>query len=106
MLAVAKGVLLGSKPLTRVGMTEDVGSERRRQIAEDIVEPLVHRPQVIRSASLILGYAGVYSSFLMYTYRAAEKFQLDPRDILVELGMRGMVGGQKDMITNVAYHLA
>jgi 4-hydroxy 2-oxovalerate aldolase len=75
-------------------------------VAEDIVEPFMHRPQVIRSASLILGYAGVYSSFLLHTYRAAEKFQLDPRDILVELGRRGMVGGQEDMIIDVAYYLA
>ncbi|NLC07727.1 MAG: 4-hydroxy-2-oxovalerate aldolase, partial [Syntrophomonadaceae bacterium] len=43
---------------------------------------------------LMLGYSGVYSSFLLHTYRAAEKFTLDPRDILVELGRRRMVGGQ------------
>jgi 4-hydroxy-2-oxovalerate aldolase len=75
-------------------------------VAEDIIEPLMHRPQVIRNASLILGYAGVYSSFLLHTYHAAEKFHLDPRDILLELGRRAMVGGQEDMIIDAAYDLA
>ena len=54
----------------------------------------------------MLGYAGVYSSFLLHAYRAAEKFGLDPRDILVELGRRKMVGGQEDMIIDVAFQLA
>jgi 4-hydroxy 2-oxovalerate aldolase len=53
----------------------------------------------------MLGYAGVYSSFLLHTRRAAEKFGLSPRDILVELGKRRMVGGQEDMIVDVAYQL-
>ena len=70
------------------------------------VEPIMQRPQVINTASLMLGYAGVYSSFLLHTYRAAEKFHLNPRDILVELGKRKMVGGQEDMIIDVAYALA
>jgi len=75
-------------------------------VAEDIVEPMMHRPQVIRNASLIQGYAGVYSSFLLHTYRAAEKYRLNPRDILVELGRRQMVGGQEDMILDVAYEMS
>lgn len=75
-------------------------------VAEDIVEPVMHRPQAVRNVPLMLGYAGVYSSFLLHTYRAAEKFKLDPRDILVELGRRRMVGGQEDMIVDVAYQLA
>lgn len=75
-------------------------------IAEDVVEPLMQRPQVIRNAPLMLGYAGVYSSFLLHVYRAAERFQLDPRDILVEIGKRGMVGGQEDKIVEIAYLLS
>jgi 4-hydroxy 2-oxovalerate aldolase len=75
-------------------------------VAEDVVEPVMHRPQVIRTDSLMLGYAGVYSSFLLHTRRAAEKFGLTPRDILVELGKRRMVGGQEDMIVDVAYELS
>jgi 4-hydroxy 2-oxovalerate aldolase len=57
-------------------------------------------------ATLMLGYAGVYSSFLLHTARAAERFHVDPRDILVELGRRRIVGGQEDMIIDVAYELS
>lgn len=77
-----------------------------QDVAEDIVEPIMQRPQVIKTAPLMLGYAGVYSSFLLHTYKAAEKFNLNPRDILVELGKRRMVGGQEDMIVDVAYQLS
>jgi 4-hydroxy 2-oxovalerate aldolase len=75
-------------------------------LAENAVEPLMQRPQVIGTGPLMLGYAGVYSSFLLHVYRAGEKFGLEPRDILVELGRRGMVGGQEDMIIDVAYQLS
>ncbi|MFZ7133270.1 MAG: 4-hydroxy-2-oxovalerate aldolase [Eubacteriales bacterium] len=75
-------------------------------LAEEVVEPIMRRPQVIKSASLMLGYAGVYSSFLLHTYNAASKYNLNPRDILVELGKRKMVGGQEDMIVDVAYLLS
>jgi 4-hydroxy-2-oxovalerate aldolase len=74
--------------------------------AEDIVQPIMQRPQVINNTGLMLGYSGVYSSFLLHAQRAAEKFGLDPRDILVELGRRRMVGGQEDMIIDVAYQMA
>lgn len=74
-------------------------------LAQSVVEPLMRRPQVIDNGSLMLGYAGVYSSFLLHVYDAAEKYNLEPRDILVELGSRAMVGGQEDMILDVAYQL-
>jgi 4-hydroxy 2-oxovalerate aldolase len=74
--------------------------------AEDIVRPLMKRPQIIDKSSLILGYAGVYSSFLLHTYRAVERFNVDPRDVLVELGRRKVVGGQEDMIIDVAHELS
>ncbi|MFV0413112.1 MAG: 4-hydroxy-2-oxovalerate aldolase, partial [Oscillospiraceae bacterium] len=69
------------------------------------VDPLMLRPQVVDNGSLMLGYAGVYSSFLLHVYDAAKKYKLEPRDILVELGRRKMVGGQEDMILDVAYQL-
>ena len=74
--------------------------------AKDAVDPLLLRPQVVDNGSLMLGYAGVYSSFLLHVYDAAERFGLEPRDILVELGRRRMVGGQEDMIVDVAYSLS
>ena len=69
------------------------------------VDPIMLRPQTIDNGSLMLGYAGVYSSFLYHVYDAAKKFDLDPRDIMVELGKRGMIGGEEDMILDVAYQL-
>ena len=90
----------------RLGYNTGMDMYAIQDVAEDIVEPIMHRPQVIKTAPLMLGYAGVYSSFLLHTYRAAEKFGLNPRDILVELGRRRMVGGQEDMIVDVAYALA
>lgn len=92
--------------LDKSGYQTGVDFYKIMDVAEDVVEPIMHRPQVVRNAPLMLGYAGVYSSFLLHTYRAAEKFNLDPRDILVELGRRRMVGGQEDMIVDVAYQLA
>jgi len=92
--------------LSKAGFETGIDFYGIMDVAEDIVEPMMHRPQVIRNASLIQGYAGVYSSFLLHTYRAAEKYRLNPRDILVELGRRQMVGGQEDMILDVAYEMA
>ncbi|MDK2871282.1 MAG: 4-hydroxy-2-oxovalerate/4-hydroxy-2-oxohexanoate aldolase [bacterium] len=92
--------------LDKAGYETGIDFYKIMDVAEEIVEPVMRRPQVIKNASLMLGYAGVYSSFLLHTYRAAEKFGLDPRDILVELGRRKMVGGQEDMIIDVAYYLS
>lgn len=89
--------------LDRKGINTGLDFYKLMDAAENIVEPLMQRPQVIRNAPLMLGYAGVYSSFLLHVYRAAERFQLDPRDILVEIGKRGMVGGQEDKIVEIAY---
>ncbi len=74
--------------------------------AEKEVVPVMQRPQVIDPDSLMLGYSGVYSSFLLHAKRASQKFDVDTKDILVELGKRGMVGGQEDMIVDVAYELS
>jgi 4-hydroxy 2-oxovalerate aldolase len=91
--------------LKRLGIDTGVDIYALMDLAEESVGPLMQRPQVISNDSLMLGYAGVYSSFLLHTRRAAEKFGVPPRDILVELGKRGMVGGQEDMIVDVAYQL-
>jgi 4-hydroxy 2-oxovalerate aldolase len=75
-------------------------------VTDRVVRPLMQRPQIIDGAGLTLGYAGVYSSFLLHAQRAAERFDLDPRAILVELGRRKTVGGQEDTIIEVAAELA
>jgi 4-hydroxy-2-oxovalerate aldolase len=74
-------------------------------VAEEVVRPIMDRPQVVDRGSLILGYAGVYSSFLLHAERAAERFDVSTKDILVEVGKRKAVGGQEDLIIEIAAEL-
>ncbi len=74
--------------------------------AEDVLRPRIDHPVLTDKVSLTIGYAGVYSSFLHHATKAAKQFSVDPRDVLVEMGKRKVVGGQEDMIVDVAFELA
>lgn len=92
--------------LDKLGIKTGVDLYKMMDIAEDLVAPILEKPQEITKDSLVLGYAGVYSSFLLHAQRAAQRFGVDSRDILVELGKRNVVGGQEDMIIDVAADIA
>lgn len=92
--------------LDRLGIQTGIDIYKIMDLAEDTIAPLLQAPQEIARDSLVLGYAGVYSSFLLHAKKAAERFNLESSEILIELGKRKVVGGQEDMILDVAAELA
>lgn len=90
----------------RLGYATGVDTMLAMDVAEDVVAPIMPREQVLDRTAITLGYAGVYSSFLLHAERAADRFGVDVREILLELGRRKIVGGQEDMIVDVAMELA
>jgi 4-hydroxy 2-oxovalerate aldolase len=90
----------------KLGLPAGVDPLQTMAVAEDLVRPLRPEMGVIDRAGLLLGYAGVYGSFLLHAQRAAERYGVDVGEILLELGRRRIVGGQEDMILDVALELA
>ena len=89
-----------------MGIDTGVNVAKITDVAEDLVVPMMDFPIRIDRDALTLGYAGVYGSFLLFAKRASAKYGVPARDILVELGRRGMVGGQEDLIDDTSITLA
>lgn len=90
----------------RMGIETGVDVFKISDVAEDLVTPILDFPVRIDRNSLTLGYAGVYSSFLLFARRAEQKYGIPAREILLELGRQKMVGGQEDMIEDTALTMA
>ena len=111
--AAGLGAGAGNTPLEvfnavcdRMGITTGVDVMKLADVAEDLVTPIMDMPIRIDRDSLVLGYAGVYSSFLLFAKRAAAKYGVSSADILIEMGRMKTVGGQEDMIEDVALNMA
>jgi 4-hydroxy-2-oxovalerate/4-hydroxy-2-oxohexanoate aldolase len=92
--------------LDRMGVAHGIDLYAVMDAAEELIVPMMDVPVRIDRDALVLGYAGVYSSFLLFAQRAAIKYGVSSRDILVEMGRRKTVGGQEDLIEAVAIDLA
>jgi len=90
----------------KLGIRTGIDVLRLFDVAEEIVRPVMDGECALDRLSLIMGYAGVYSSFLRHAYRAAERYGVSGADILLECGRRRLVGGQEDEIIDIAVGLA
>jgi 4-hydroxy 2-oxovalerate aldolase len=90
----------------QLGITTGLDVLAMIDVAEDVVRPVMDDECVLDRLALIMGYAGVYSSFLKHAYRAAERYRVSGAEILLECGRRRLVGGQEDQIIQIAAELA
>mgnify|MGYP001151107346 CR=1 FL=1 len=111
--AAGLGAGAGNTPLEvfaavceRMGIETGVDLFKLMDLSENIILPLMDHIIRVDRESLTLGYAGVYSTFLLHAKRAAERFGIPARDILVELGRKKMIAGQEDMIVDTAMTMA
>ena len=111
--AAGLGAGAGNTPLEvfvavceRMGIETGIDVWKIQDVAEDLVVPMMDFPIRVDRDALTLGYAGVYGSFLLFAKRAEKKYGVPARDLLVELGRRGLVGGQEDMIEDTALTMA
>jgi 4-hydroxy-2-oxovalerate/4-hydroxy-2-oxohexanoate aldolase len=111
--AAGLGAGAGNTPLEvfnavceRMGIVTGVDVMKLADVAEDLVTPIMDTPIRIDRDSLVLGYAGVYSSFLLFAKRAAARYGVSSAEILIEMGRMKTVGGQEDMIEDVALNMA
>ena len=92
--------------LERLGHVTEIDVDALIDVAEDVVRPMVPRVPTVDRSSLILGLSGVYSSFLLHAERAAKRFSVPTAAILREAGRRRSVGGQEDLLIEIAAGLA
>ena len=90
----------------KLGIRTGIDVLRLFDVAEEVVRPVMDGECALDRMSLIMGYAGVYSSFLRHAFRAAERYGVSGADILLECGVRRLVGGQEDEIIDIAVGLA
>lgn len=90
----------------RMGIETGVDLFKIMDVAEDIVVPMMEHPVRVDRESLTIGYAGCYSTFLLFAKRAAKRYGIDARELLVELGNKKMIAGQEDMIEDLAMTMA
>jgi 4-hydroxy 2-oxovalerate aldolase len=90
----------------KAGVETGIDPFAAMDVAADVVAPILDRPQVIDREAIVLGFAGVYSSFLLHAERAAERFGVSSKEILLEAGRRQAVGGQEDLLVEIAAGLA